>query len=421
MATSKVTFTRSDGNLRSPLIGQDHISGLLFDVKKLPGSTAEGDVHQIFSVKEAEKMGVTAYKEGEESYEFGIPHLHISEFFRINPSGSLYVMFADCSVNWNAIVTMQRIAQGAIRQIGIWTPLNIWDKGSVETDPYSISIVPDINAVADILAANNQPLSILLSANTAGIADNGVTKMTLIPTCIGSSPRVTILIGQGNSKLVQDIQFNVTKNVAVGWVGAALGVVSIANVSESPAWVGKFNMNGGNMNSVAMGFGDVTKLENSLTSILPLESISPQQLDELDDKGYVFPIQYTDKQGTFWSKDRTCSDGDYRMINRNRTIDKSRREVRKVLIDMLNSPVNIEPSNGQISAVDIKVYKSLVEGVLNYMQSAGEISGFLVIIDAKQNVLETDTLIIKYVLIPKGVSSQIEVEEGFALSTASLT
>ena len=420
MALSKVTFTRTDGNLGTALTGLDHISGLLFDTTSAPGTTSLGDVYQIFSVKEAEAIGVLPYKAGETVYMDGLPHLHISEYFRLNPNGTLYIMFDDCSSNWDAISVMQNFAQGSLRQIGIWTGLKLFIKGTTDLDPYTINLVSDINAAAELIASENKPFSVLLSANCAGInADNVTTTMASFPSVIQSYSRVTALIGQGNSTLVQDIQTKRAAHETVGWVGAALAIVARANVHESPAWLGKFNMIGGNMNSIAMGFGDITVTSEKLNSLFPYESISKQQLDQLDDKGLVFPVKYVDKDGTFYSKDRTCSDGDYRMISRNRTIDKSRREIRKVLLDRLNSPLNINPANGQLSAADIKVFKTLVSGPLDLMLSAGNISGYYVNIDANQNVLTNDTLLISYVLIPKGVASDIEVTEGFALSTAS--
>lgn len=420
MALSKVTFTRTDGNLGTALAGQDHISGLLFDTTSAPGTTSLGDVYQIFSVKDAEGLGILPYKTGETVYMDGLPHLHISEYFRLNPNGTLYVMFDDCSSDWNAIATLQSFAQGSIRQIGIWTPLKVFVKVATDQDPYTLNLVQDINAAAELLANENKPISVLLSANAAGInSDNVTTTMANFPRAIQSYPRVTILLGQGNSTLVQDIQTKMANHATVGWIGAAMAIVAIANVHESPAWLGKFNMIGGNMNSIAMGFGDITVTSNKLNSITPYESISKQQLDQLDDKGFVFPVKYVGKDGTFFSKDRTCSDGDYRMISRNRTIDKSRREIRAVLLDRLNSPLNINPANGQLSAADIKVFKTLVSGPLDLMLAAGNISGYFVNIDANQNVLTDDTLRISYVLIPKGVASNIEVTEGFALSTAS--
>lgn len=414
MALSNVTIERTDGNLVVPLTAQDNISGLLIDSKTLPGSTKPGDVHLIYSVREAEKLGVLPLKEGTE-YEKGLPHLHISEFYRMNPGCPLYLMFADCSTNWNAIESIQRAAQGSIRQLGIWTPLKIWTAQSMSN--YTLNLVADINAKAELLASENYPLSILLQANAAGI-DEGDTTTTLskIPTCIGDNPYVTVLLGQGGSKLVKDIQFARTAHETVGFVGAVLGCLSKANVSESVAWVGKYNLIGGVMDDANLGFGNIAVSDSSLTSLLPIRSLAKGQLDGLDDKGYIFPVYYTGKNGVYISKDRTCSDSDYRTMARNRTINKSRREVRRVLLDMLNSPINTDPKTGRIATADVKVFKAKVSSVLDQMQANGEISGYGVAIDEKQNVLQTDRLIIAYRLVPKGVATEIVVQEGFSLT-----
>lgn len=425
MALSRIKFTRVDGNLRAPLLGQDHISGLLFDVTTAPGTTALGDVSVIYSVSDAEKLGITPFStdEGDTPYQSGLPHLHISEYFRLNPNGTLYVCFENCTTQWEALANMQRVAQGAIRQIGIWTPKKLWvlpTGEDVDADPYTLDLVQDLENVANTLADQNQPFSILLQANTVGIeADGTSTNIVRLPDAVQSYSRITTLIGQGNTELVRNIQLAITDHPAVGWVGACLATVALAGVGESIAWVGKFNIAGGNMNSIAMGFGNTAVADDEFGTLLPYESLSEQQLDTLDDRGYVFPRKYTDKDGTFVSKDRTCSNGDYRTISRNRTIDKSRREVRKVLLDRLNSPLNIDPSNGTLANKDIKTFKALVSDVLDVMQNNGEISGYYVNIDATQNVLTTDKLIIQYRLIPKGVASDIDVEEGFALSTST--
>ncbi|MGL5692205.1 MAG: DUF2586 family protein [Bacteroidales bacterium] len=417
MALSKITIQRTDGNLGVPLTPQDNVTGLLFDTKQLPGTTKSGDVHLIYSVSDIEQIGVLPLKEGNE-YESGLPHMHISEFFRLNPGCPLYVMFADCSVNWSAVESIQRAAQGTIRQLGVWTGLPIWTAG---VSAYTLNLVADLNEKAELLASQNYPLSIVLQANAAGIEEGNVlTNLSKIPTCIGDQDRVTVLLGQGGSKLVKDIQMARTKHETVGFLGAFMSIVSKAKVSESVAWVGKYNLIGGVMDNVNLGFGDITVSDNEFNNLLPIRGLADAQLDQLDDKGYVFPIYYTGKNGVYISKDRTCGSNDYRMISRNRTIDKSRREVRRVLLDMLNSPIQINPSNGQMAAADIKVFKARVSTVLDQMQANGEISGYTVIINEKQNVLASDQVVIAYKIIPKGVATQILVQEGFALSTQNV-
>ena len=55
-----------------------------------------------------------------------------------------------------------------------------------------------------------------------------------------------------------------------------------------------------------MGFGDVTlNSEDKLTSTLKYSSLNKIQLDDLDDKGYVFLCKYSGlESGVFFSKDQ---------------------------------------------------------------------------------------------------------------------
>lgn len=421
MALSKVTFTRQDGNLTTALTGEDHISGLIFDVTTFQSTHADGDIFEIFSVKEAEALGVTAYDASESAvnYIYGIPHLHISEFFRINPGASLYISFSDCSSNWDIIDQMQRVSNGKIRQFGVWTSQKLLEPGTTTADIYSLRVAGDLNAKAESLAAIGQPVSIVLSANLVSIdAAGDTTDLMLLPTITDSDfSRVTCLIGQGNSDTVRAIQYANPEHATVGCVGCVLGLVSKAAVNNSIAWVSQFNISGGEMDNVALGFGDVTVDDDALTNVYPIESITSGQLDEIEGKGYVFPMKYTGLSGTYMSSSRTCSIGDYRTIERNRVIDKSRRNMRATLLPFLNQDISINATTGRISVAQIKIYKQAVANVLQAMQDNDEISGFKITIDPTQNVLINDTLMIVYGIVPKGKSSQIEVSEGFTVST----
>jgi len=421
MALSKISFSRKYGNLSTPLAGEDHISAMVFDVTNFPGTTSDGDVHEIFSLNDAETLGVTAYDDSGSAanYELGIPHLHISEFFRLNPGGSLFVAFADCSANWNIISDIQSLAQGKVRQAGVWTRQKLLQPGAAVSDPYELRLVADLHSKADELAKVNQPISVLLSANLVSIdAAGNTTGLTQLPDISGSSyDRVTALIGQGNSPTVKAIQLADVSHNTVGCVGAALGLVARSSVGDSIAHVAQFDMSGGHMNTVALGFGDVSITDLKLTNTYALDTMTQAQKDGIESKGYVFPMKYTGLTGTYMSSSKTVSNTDYRTIERNRVIDKSRRNMRTRLLPFLNGTVDIAPSTGTISVAQIKVYKVACESVLQNMQDAGEISGFQVRIDPAQNILLTDTLAINYIIVPNGKSANITVTEGFALTT----
>ena len=157
--------------------------------------------------------------------------------------------------------------------------------------------------------------------------------------------------------------------------------------------------------------------EDEFVSLNQYESLSPVLLDELDDKGYIFPIKYAGKEnGIYISKDQTCSSEDFRTIARNRTINKSRRAVRQALLPYVNSPLMVNPATGYLAASKITAFKTLIGDILAQMKSAQEISGYSVNIDPNQNVLVNDTLKISYVIVPVGVATRIYVEEGLSLT-----
>jgi hypothetical protein len=435
MALGGVFMSDTDGNIgTSSTTSTEKVTGLLFDISKQAKFFEEGaglavkdklqgNVIEINSMDDLKELGITAYSgDTEKDLLFGIPYYHINHFFGIQGStGRLFIMFADCGVDWNAIEQMQRAAHGMINQLGVWTEQSLWKQTDPKAETYSIDLVTDLQSKAASLADENAPLSILLCANSAVIAtdEESVKKVELgkIPTCVINARFVSVLLGQGLDADVSAMQLANQNLTPIGNIGAALGCIASASVQESFAWVNKFNLIG-YFPDIEMGFGDVTlNSESKLTSTLKYSSLNKIQLDDLDDKGYIFLCKYSGlESGVFFSKDQTCSNGDYRTVARNRTIHKSRRAVRNALLPYVNSPLKVDPSTGYLSSAKITMFQNIVSDILTTMQNNEEISGFSVTIDKNQNVLKNDTLIIKYSLVPVGVASRIEVVEGLALT-----
>lgn len=444
MSLGNVFINDVDGNI--PYGGSsptEKITGLLFDVSLQPGLFTAGygknneaniglnDVAYITSLSSAvkdfgiiERVAATEEEEDNVNFLHGIPAYHIKEFFRMSgsDSGKLYVMFADCSATWDAVEIMQRAAGGTISQLGIWTEQPLW-KANGGSDKYNLNLVKGLNDKAEALATQNQPLSLVLCANPSntGTATTEGRQIDLnkIPSCICESRRVSCIFGQAHNEPVSLMQMRNANHTPVGFLGAVMGSVARANVQESVAWVMQFNLFSDDFQDIEFGFGDINldEAEENFISLNRYESLSPVLLDDLDDKGYIFPIRYSGRtNGIYISKDQTCSTGDYRTIARNRTINKSRRAVRAALLPYVNSPLLVNPTTGYLAASKITAFRTLVGDILSKMQSDQEISGYAVTIDASQNVLVTDTLKISYVLVPVGVATKIYVEEGLSLT-----
>lgn len=445
MALGNVIIKDIDGRLPAATAGSNEkITGLLFDISRQPelfttgyGKSNEvnvkaGDVLYITSRKSSiqdfgikERVDCTPEEEANENFLFGVPAYHIKEFFRmsgnVDGQGRLYVMFADCSQNWDAIDVMQRAADGLISQLGVWTEQPLW-KLNGEAEKYNLNLVKGLNDKAVAMAELNQPLSVVLAAHAGDTGDgteaSKVVDLNKIPTAICDSSRTSVIFGQARNARIAAMQSANPNSTPVGFLGAVLGALARASVHESIAWVKQFNLFDDEFQQIELGFGDLTlDAEGEFVSTNLYESLPPVLLDELDDKGYIFPVKYAGREnGVYVSKDQTCSNGDYRTIARNRTINKSRRAVREALLPYVHGPLMVNPATGFLAPSKITAFKTLVGDILAKMKAAQEIAGYAVTIDPNQNVLVDDTLRISYVIVPVGVAVKIYVEEGLSLT-----
>lgn len=441
MALGNVFMRDIDGNI--PVVTSntiENVCGLIFDISGQKNfwtagaglaiaDTWKDKVIELNSLNDAVEAGITPYA-GETDASgastdllAGIPYYHIRQFFSMaGGSGRLFVMFADCSKDWNAIVEMQRAASGSIFQIGIWTEQQLWVKPDEAANAYSINLVADLNRVATELADDYfAPVSILLCANTSKVKVGTTTVNTVaisqIPTCVIDARYVTVLLSQSMDEQVRRMQGSLESTTPVGLVGLALGAVARAGVGESIGWVRQFDIIN-YVPAIEMGFGDSTVESGLIKNGLSYSAMTKSQLNALADAGYVFARTFEGYEGhAYFNNDHTCSGRDFCNISRNRVINKSRRLIRMALLPYVNSPIKVDPANGNLSAAQVTVFENLIKDILDAMESAEEISGTAFItVPAEQNILVTKKLILSYGIVPMGCAESIEVTEGLYVS-----
>lgn len=441
MALGNVFMRDIDGNIpvaQSNTV--ENVCGLIFDISGQTDFWTKGGganiadmwkdkVIELNSLNDAVEAGITPYTgnvdESSNSVDVlaGIPYYHIRQFFDMaGGRGRLFVMFADCSKNWNALIEMQRAANGMIFQIGIWTEQQLWVKSDESASSYSLNLVADINRTAVEMADDYfAPASILLCANTSKVKVGTQTTNTIavsqIPTCEVDARYVTVLLSQSMEDEVRRMQASLASTTPVGVVGLALGTLTKAGVGESIGWVRQFDLVN-YVPTIEMGFGDSSVSDGLIANSLNYSALTKTQLNALEEAGYVFVRSFEGLEGhTYFANDHTCSAGDYCTIARNRTINKSRRLVRMALLPYVNSPIKVDPSNGNLSAAQVTVFTNLVKDVLDAMESAEETSGTAFIsLASEQNILVTKKLVLSYGIIPMGCAESIEVTEGLYVS-----
>lgn len=320
-------------------------------------------------------------------------HYHISEFFRIAPAGYLYIGFfpVPTTYDFTDVTTMQNFAVGAIRQIGVFKGAN-----------YATA---DITALHAICLANetiHKPLSALYAADLVSVTD--ISALADLATL--TAFKVSDIISQDGGSLGLFLFRTTGKSITN--LGAELGTVALSKVSESIAWVGRFNISNGTECEVLAFANGVLYSDATVTDAL---------LDYLNNRRHIFLRKFVGLSGSFFNDSHTAivASSDYAYIENNRVIDKAIRGIYTTLLPSLNSPIQLN-ADGTIADTTIAYLESQAGVSLDEMVRLQELGAFQVDVNPLQNVLATSKIIISVILVINGVARRIEVPIGYRTS-----
>ncbi len=427
-----VVINKLSGGLgrRSP--EQDMVSGLLFS--GLETSKLKFDqIQRLASLEDAENLGIT------ENYDINgqSAYYQIQQFFRMNPSGDLYVMLVGTEVYGDTVkkaMSMQEKANGNIRQMAIifsgsTTFAQTKDALAIAqeqadlayTDYMPFEIILEgkgFNAAVEadspsLASLNSENVSVVIAMDVEKAAEqkliqqdtNKVYTLTsdeeLVPSQ-SSSDIYNVRNADGLKKdgaVVLEFAFQEPyKNTAA--VGLALGALSKAKVSENIAWIEKFNLTGNGFAKPGFVGGKEIK--------------SLGDLRTLNEKRYIFTQTHTGLAGVYFNDSHTCTTGtsDFAYIENNRTVNKATRLLRTALLPKLASPVLVD-IDGKLPQSVSKSFEGLCRSALESMVANQEVSAFDVYVDPKQNILATSELKVKAEITPVGTARKIMVDLGF--------
>lgn len=323
--------------------------------------------------------------------EIAIMHYHVSEFFRMQPKGQLWIgIYATADATTFASITlMQNIAQGKIRQVGIYQKTTVFADSQCAT----------LQAILAANYTNHKPLEAIYQPDFS----DGTAITALDNLREGSSEGVSVCIGQDGEGVGH--QLFLTTDKSIGCVGTLLGTVALAKVNECVAWVGKFNVATTEYDTLEFANGQV------------YTAVSDGNLTTLDSLGYIFLRKHIGKTGSWFNDSHTATTitDDYAYIEINRTVHKAIRGLRVYLIDFLASPLQLN-SDGTLSDATVGFFEKLCANALDVMVRDRELSDYSVTIDPSQDVLSTSELVISVSLLPTGTARTITVNIGFETS-----
>lgn len=380
-----VRFNLGQGGLGRQLPNDDHVTGFLFDVAQ-PAAFGTDKMRSFRSIEQVEATGVVA-----SDPTYALAHYAAKEYFRKHSEGLVFLGFqlTDASIIIN-------LSQGRIRQYGVYD---------------SIANIATYQTLMENLRAQHAPAICVIGAT-------GITDMTAplqVPDLHTLDAEYVSVLVAGDGSADGKALATALGVPYVAAIGAVLGAMSSARVSDSIAWVGQYNY------AVAQGeldqpiFADGDALSTYISA----------DLDALNDKGYLFFRKFVGRSGSYLNDtfSATLLTGDYAYIENNRTIQKAERLLYAALLPEINSPLNVNPADGTLSTSTIGYFESLCDKTLREnMLANGELSGdeetpgYTITIDPEQDVLGSGVLEVAVKLVPVGVAREIIVTLGFAVS-----
>lgn len=387
-----VKFIKQNGGLGRVLANTTHISGLI-----VYGETAV-EKQVVTSVKQLEELAITATSNP-------VLHYHVSEFFRINEGAKLYLESVLASDgNYTELKVLQSFAQGSIRQFAVCD-----FKTAISELATSVG---KLDEIAKELWELNTPVNVVYSAKV--VAADIVTLPDLHTL---DAENVSVVLGQDGSGRGA---YLVDTTPSISCIGAVLGAVSKAQVHESIAWVERQNMVTKYPYDKELTGNNLVARELDVSGLCDGSKIgdyTPAQLETLDEKGYLFGIKHTGITGTYLNDSYTATSltSDFTYIENGRTISEAVRNVNRVLVPKISSPMYVNPDTGLLDEVSVSSLEAICEEQLDQMQRKGQISGYKVSINPNQSVLSTSKLVVVLKIIPVGTLREIEVQIGLTL------
>lgn len=388
-----VKFVRENGGLNRLLSGEDHISGLV-----VIGEAAVAS-QMVLSAEELADKGITAQQNP-------VMHYHINEFFRVNPGAKLYVKGVLTSDGtYQEVKQLQNFAEGKLRRVAVCD----FKKPVSEL----AAAVGNLNEVAAYLRGLNIPLSTFLSVKVAKADMAALPDLHTL-----KSENVSVVLGQDMGGYGH---FLSSATPSVSAIGAVLGAGSKAKVHESIAWVEKQNL-------VSTAYPKTWAADAELAREMDipgfcdgslLSSYTPQQIQDIHDKGYLFGMKYSGQAGTYFNDSFTAAamDDDFAYIENNTAVDKAIREINRALTPRISSPVYIDADTGHLENSAVASLEALCDDVLDQMVRDGEVSGYKVYIDPAQQILRDSKLDVVLKIVPVGTLRTITVKIGLTLTT----
>ncbi len=364
--------------------------------------------YRLTCMADLETLGIT------ESYDqkFSI-YRHVSEFYRIAGEGNvLYLRIYSGTMSQAFPQAKQMVADadGEIRILaiaGAESESNVTATNGLPKQVYDS--IPLAQEFYDWTFETFRPCQVILegyrfSAQSASKAAD-LRNLKLTGNVVLEAFKVSVCIGQDYAA-VDNLAADDARRYRAD-IGTMLGSLAYRQVNGN---IGE--VSGGCLTNAAKGVW----LKAGLSNHQEIAVWDPQ-LEQLDEKGYIFGIHYAGISGFFWNNDYTCTpvvqdkDGYFNeyTISYGRVLDKAVRDLRTALLPYVKSSISVDPDTGKLPKATAAYFEAVGDQVFERMVAAGIITAGKTTVNADSNLLVSPReLEVSFVIVPTGCIEEIK-------------
>ncbi|CAA0152823.1 conserved hypothetical protein [Tenacibaculum maritimum] len=383
----------------------DSISGLVITSVKTD-SLELNTPEVVYNLNDVKALGITAEFDKQNNVHV---YRHFSEFYRQAGEGvELYIMLVAQTKTITEICdtevrSLLLFAKGKIRQLAI--AINIpEDENPIILNGLPTNVqdgIPKAQGLAKWAFDKKMPCQIFLEGYAFSGDSASVTNLRAIENV--KADKVSVFIGQDfdyASKQTND------RRKKFADVGTLLGVCSKAKVHQNVGNNEEFNLT----DSVSKTW--VEPGLSSHTSNIEAEA----HLQTLEDKGFIFGVEYTGLAGVRFNNDHTCAEiivdqdnsTNEHSIAYGRVNDKAVRSLRSVYIPKVKTDWAVNPKTGKLPPGVVVALEDLGDAVFENMEKRGEITFGKTAVDKNSDLLIEKVLKVGYNIVPKGGIGEIK-------------
>jgi|26BtaG_2_1085354.scaffolds.fasta_scaffold02540_5 hypothetical protein len=394
------------GRLGANRVGNDDaISGIIITSPVVSNLEFDTPV-VVYNMTDVEDFGIT--KDFDENQNVHVWQ-HLKEFFRLAGAGTeLHLMIVEQTESMSDCLSEHAKAlllnsDGKIKQLAVAVNL---DSEAVVTslDGLPVDVIDAISTAKALelwSEENFMPVSVFLEGHH--FSGNAASAIDLRAIESLSAEGVSVVIGQDYEVAKSKLADTHARNYA--FVGTALGVTASCFVQQNIGENETKNLTNG------------AKKELISAGLSSFETIKAKfdDLQTLEDKGYIFGVTYAGMAGVRLNNDHVCSpivlDSDNSInehtIAYGRVGKKARRELRRAYLPKVKTNWTVDEKTGKLSPGTIVALEAIGNQVLADMLKRGEITAGETWVDPASDLIVEKILKVSYKIVPRGSIGEI--------------